>query len=266
MAGQTGQKTRATGKLGFSFSPSIFHCVIRGPIASSRSRNHRSARIVTVIRSPLSSPFRPTLRSSKRRRHSARDHHHCRHFVTPLRPSQASVHPLCITSHSSTNAFIAPSPLSSNGNSNSPSFGTSSDDRPENNSSSNSSRSVKISVRSTGVVDSEMSLRYHLKRHPRLTVSVHNSPPSLSGLFSNAIFRDIVISLAATIGLYVISSVIHVRGLSFEVHESASIFPPPLDGPVAHGYLVRAVHAPCTLIHQHSERLRCESHACLPSY
>jgi chitin synthase len=41
------------------------------------------------------------------------------------------------------------------------------------------------------------------------------SGTSFSGLFSNSIFRDIVISLAATIGLYVISSVVHVRGLSF---------------------------------------------------
>ena len=32
-------------------------------------------------------------------------------------------------------------------------------------------------------------------------------------LFSNAIFRDIVLSLSATIGLYVVASLIHVRGL-----------------------------------------------------
>jgi hypothetical protein len=32
----------------------------------------------------------------------------------------------------------------------------------------------------------------------------------------------------------------------------------PLDGPVAHGYLIRAVHAPRTVVHQHSKRLRCE--------
>ena len=31
-----------------------------------------------------------------------------------------------------------------------------------------------------------------------------------------------------------------------------------LVGPVAHGDLVRPVHAPRTVIHQHSERLRCE--------
>ncbi len=34
----------------------------------------------------------------------------------------------------------------------------------------------------------------------------------------------------------------------------------PLDGPVAHGYLIRAVHAPRTVVHQHSKRLRCEWH------
>ena len=32
-----------------------------------------------------------------------------------------------------------------------------------------------------------------------------------SDLFTNAIFRDIVISISATIGLYVTASVIHVR-------------------------------------------------------
>lgn len=53
------------------------------------------------------------------------------------------------------------------------------------------------------------------------------SGTSFSGLFSNTIFRDIVISLAATIGLYVISSVVHVRGLSFEVRELALNFLPP---------------------------------------
>ena len=52
------------------------------------------------------------------------------------------------------------------------------------------------------------------------------SGTSFSGLFSNAIFRDIVISLAATIGLYVISSVVHVRGLSFDVHKLALTFRP----------------------------------------
>jgi len=32
-----------------------------------------------------------------------------------------------------------------------------------------------------------------------------------SDLFTNTIFRDIVISISATVGLYVIASVIHVR-------------------------------------------------------
>jgi len=39
------------------------------------------------------------------------------------------------------------------------------------------------------------------------------SGAAVSDLFKNAIFRDIVISLAATIGLYVVASLIHVRGL-----------------------------------------------------
>lgn len=36
---------------------------------------------------------------------------------------------------------------------------------------------------------------------------------AFSDLFTNALFRDIVISLSATIGLYVVASIIHVRGL-----------------------------------------------------
>ena len=36
-------------------------------------------------------------------------------------------------------------------------------------------------------------------------------------LFSNAIFRDIVLSIAATIGLYVVASIIHVRGLGLKI-------------------------------------------------
>jgi chitin synthase len=36
-------------------------------------------------------------------------------------------------------------------------------------------------------------------------------------LFTNSIFRDIVLSLAATIGLYVIASIIHVRNLDLKI-------------------------------------------------
>jgi len=35
-------------------------------------------------------------------------------------------------------------------------------------------------------------------------------------LFSNAIFRDIVISISATVGLYVVASIIHMGGLNFD--------------------------------------------------
>ena len=42
-------------------------------------------------------------------------------------------------------------------------------------------------------------------------------------LFSNAIFHDIVISISATIGLYVVASIIHVGGLNFEDYEWALI-------------------------------------------
>ena len=40
---------------------------------------------------------------------------------------------------------------------------------------------------------------------------------NFSGLFSNAIFRDIVLSFAATLGLYVAASIIHVRGLGLKI-------------------------------------------------
>ncbi len=40
---------------------------------------------------------------------------------------------------------------------------------------------------------------------------------TFSDLFTNAIFRDIVLSLTATIGLYVIASIIHVRGLGLRI-------------------------------------------------
>jgi hypothetical protein len=38
-----------------------------------------------------------------------------------------------------------------------------------------------------------------------------------SDLFTNAIFRDIVLSFTATLGLYVVASVIHVRGLCLKI-------------------------------------------------
>jgi len=38
-------------------------------------------------------------------------------------------------------------------------------------------------------------------------------------LFLNAIFCDIVISISATIDLYVVASIIHVGGLNFEDYE-----------------------------------------------
>ena len=38
-----------------------------------------------------------------------------------------------------------------------------------------------------------------------------HSGATFSDLFTNAIFRDIVISISATVGLYIIASLIHVR-------------------------------------------------------
>jgi len=45
-------------------------------------------------------------------------------------------------------------------------------------------------------------------------------------LLTNAIFRDVVIPLSATIGSYIVASIIHVRGLSFEGPRSAIITAP----------------------------------------
>ena len=42
-----------------------------------------------------------------------------------------------------------------------------------------------------------------------------NHGATFSDLFTNAIFRDIVISISATIGLYITASIIHVRSFSF---------------------------------------------------
>jgi chitin synthase len=39
---------------------------------------------------------------------------------------------------------------------------------------------------------------------------------TFSDLFTNAIFRDIVLSMVSTLGLYVVASVIHVRGLGLK--------------------------------------------------
>ena len=42
---------------------------------------------------------------------------------------------------------------------------------------------------------------------------------AFTDLFSNAIFRDIAISISATVGLYVVASIILVSGLNFEGYE-----------------------------------------------
>ena len=46
---------------------------------------------------------------------------------------------------------------------------------------------------------------------------------AFSDLFTNAIFRDIVISISATVGLYVIASIIHVRPSSLCLAARASV-------------------------------------------
>jgi chitin synthase len=48
--------------------------------------------------------------------------------------------------------------------------------------------------------------------------AAENRGAKVSDLFSNAIFRDIVLSLSATIGLYVVASIIHVRGLGLKIN------------------------------------------------
>ena len=51
----------------------------------------------------------------------------------------------------------------------------------------------------------------------RQVAAAEHRGATLSNLFSNAIFRDIVLSLVATIGLYVAASIIHVRGLGSNI-------------------------------------------------
>ena len=46
-----------------------------------------------------------------------------------------------------------------------------------------------------------------------------HSGATFSDLFTNAIFRDIVISISATVGLYIVASVIHVRFFCLSVSD-----------------------------------------------
>ena len=79
--------------------------------------------------------------------------------------------------------------------------------------------------------------------------------PNLSD-FHNAIFRDIVVSISATLGLYIVASLIHVRvgpvyllRLIEDTHSRA-------DGSVAYGHFVRTVHVNRAVLYQHLECLR----------
>ena len=80
---------------------------------------------------------------------------------------------------------------------------------------------------------------------------------NLSDFFTNAIFRDIVISTSATLGLYTIASVIHVRvgGPTFLLRliEGACS---RADGSVAYGHFACTVHTNCAVLYKHLERLR----------
>ena len=85
---------------------------------------------------------------------------------------------------------------------------------------------------------------------------------TISNLLTNALFHDIVVSLSATIGLYVVchsSMYVACLGPLMDINYHAQ-----LTGPVAHRHLVRLVHAPRTVIDQHPERLRWECHVCPP--
>ena len=78
---------------------------------------------------------------------------------------------------------------------------------------------------------------------------------NLSDFFTNAIFRDIVVSILATLGLYIIASLIHVRVgpiyLLQLIEDARSL----ADGSVAYGHFVRTVHINGVVLYQHLERL-----------
>lgn len=78
-----------------------------------------------------------------------------------------------------------------------------------------------------------------------------------SDLFTNSIFRNIVISLLATTGLYLIASLIFV---SFWLYDTSMMYDWLLHSvwAMAYDYVFRAIHTPRSIIHQRVERVRCE--------
>ena len=75
--------------------------------------------------------------------------------------------------------------------------------------------------------------------------------------FHNAIFRDIVIPISATVGLYIVASLIHVRVgpiYLLQLIEDARL---RVDGSVAYGHVARTVHINCAILYQHLASLRC---------
>ena len=75
--------------------------------------------------------------------------------------------------------------------------------------------------------------------------------------FHNAIFRDIVIPISATVGLYIVASLIHVRVGPIYLLRLIEDTRSRADGSVAYGHFARTVHVNRAVLYQHLECLRC---------
>ena len=88
-----------------------------------------------------------------------------------------------------------------------------------------------------------------------------DGPLSADSLFTNSIFRNIVISLLATLGLYILASLIFVRAVPpVTISAVALTGVPAAVRAVAHDHVVLPVSPHGAFIYQRPERLRC---ACL---
>ena len=89
-----------------------------------------------------------------------------------------------------------------------------------------------------------------------ILVKEHKGSLSLGDFFSNAIFRNIVLSLAATLGIYVFASLIFVS----RVMRVSLFFSFPLTHhtvrPLAFDHFFRSVHVHGTLLYQRAQRIR----------
>jgi chitin synthase len=80
-----------------------------------------------------------------------------------------------------------------------------------------------------------------------IQIKADAGPLTAADFFTNAIFRDVVLSLVATIGLYIFASVIHVRHIfALEIGDEANGC---TARPVAYDHVLYTVHAYRTVVH-----------------